>query len=72
MCPIHADLIDVYQVTIRTSALIQVETILDFFEPFAAQQIYQEDLAAKAAVALGAQVEIVGMHSGVRVRSVAP
>ncbi len=71
-CPIHKELTDIYQVTVTTMALIPVETLLEFFKPYSGQQIYQEELTAKASTALGAHVELVGMHSGVMVRSVAP
>lgn len=72
VCPIHVGLTDFYQVTVRSEALIQVEKILEFFTTFRETQIYQEDLTAKAAVALGAQVQTVGLHSGVKVTCVAP
>lgn len=72
MCPIHAELIDTYQVTIRTDATIKVETILDWFQKYETQQILQEDMTKEAAVGLGAAVETVGWHGGVKVTCVAP
>lgn len=72
VCPIHVGLIDFYQVTVRSESLIQVEKILEFFTTFQDKQIYQEDLTSRAAVALGAQVQTVGIHSGVKVTCVAP
>ena len=72
VCPIHAELIDLYRVTITSSATIKVETILDWFKRYEAQQIYQEAMTRESAVGLGAHVETVGIHSGVTVRCVAP
>lgn len=72
MCPVHEHLIDCYQVTVRTAALIKVETILEVFKRYEGQRVWQETMTAEAAVALGAQVETVGMHGGVKVRSIAP
>lgn len=72
ICPIHADLIDVYRVTVRSSALIQVETILECFKKYETQQIFQEVMTREAAVKLGAEVETVGIHAGVTVICRAP
>lgn len=72
ICPIHHDLVDVYQVTVRSESLIKVETIKTHFEKYASQQIFQELMTAESAVALGAEVETVGVHAGVVVRSIAP
>jgi len=71
-CPVHDGLIDCYGVTVRSSSMIPIEDIIGFFQPYSQQKIYQEELTAKAATALGAQVELIGIHSGVTVRSVAP
>lgn len=72
MCPIHAELIDVYAVRISTDATIKVETILEWFDRYLQRQIFQEDLTRESAVGLGAHVETVGIHAGVRVTCVAP
>lgn len=71
-CPVHDGLIDCYMVTIRSKSMIPVEDILEFFAPFSETKIYQEELTAKAATKLGAEVELAGVHSGVTVRSIAP
>lgn len=72
MCPIHAELTDVYQLTIRTAITIPVEDILKFVAQFQTKQIFQEDMTQEIAVGLGVHAETVGVHSGVTVRSVAP
>lgn len=72
MCPIHAHLTDVYQVTIRSDSLIEVEKILSVFGQYSTRQIFQEKLTDEVAVILGASVETVGTHAGVKVRCVAP
>jgi hypothetical protein len=72
VCPIHSDLIDVYQVRIESASLIKVETILEHFKQYEGKQIFQETMAQESAVALGVTVEITGMHAGVKVVSVAP
>jgi hypothetical protein len=71
-CPMHDGLIDCYKVTVSSESMITVETILEFFERWTTEKIFQENLTRRAAAALGAQVELVGVHSGVMVRSVAP
>lgn len=71
-CPVNDGERDMYQVTIRSQSIIEVEKILEFFARFATEKIFQEELTRKAATALGAQVETVGIHSGVTVRSSAP
>ena len=71
-CPLHAELIDVYDVTIRTQATIKVESILQWFKQYESRQILQEDLTKESAVGLGVHVETAGIHSGVKVTSVAP
>lgn len=71
-CPIHAELIDLYDVTIRTGAIIKVEDILEWFNQFETAQIFQEEIARQAAVKFGCSVEVRGIHSGVSVISYAP
>lgn len=72
MCPIAHRETDVYQVTVESESMIEVELIVAFFKSYSKKQIYQEELTQRAATALGARVETVGIHSGVTVRSVAP
>jgi hypothetical protein len=67
MCPVHAELTDVYMVTIRTAQTIPVEDILTFCERYKKQQIMQEDMTKQIAVGLGVHVTTVGMHAGVKV-----
>lgn len=71
-CPVNDGERDLYQVTIRSMETIPVETILAFFAKYRDVKIYQEELTLKAATAIGAHVEITGIHSGVKVVSVAP
>ena len=71
-CPVNDDEIDLYDVTVESPWIIEVETILAFFRRYAGQKIFQEALTQSAATALGARVTTVGVHSGVTVRSVAP
>ena len=72
VCPIHAELIDVYDVEVRASVTIPVERILEVFAPYEKRQIFQEFMTQEAAVALGASVSTTGIHSGVEVISYAP
>jgi hypothetical protein len=72
ICPIHAELIDVYQVEVRSCSTVPVEKILEHFAQYETVQIFQEDMTKKAAVALGCSVSTRGMHSGVEVISYAP
>lgn len=72
VCPIHADLIDIYQVEVRSCSTIPVEKILEHFARYETTQIFQEDMTKRAAVALGCAVHTTGMHSDVEVQSYAP
>jgi len=71
-CPVHDGEKDLYHVTVTSQALIEVELIIAFFDRFKTQKIFQEELTCKAATALGARVETIGIHSGVTVHCVAP
>lgn len=71
-CPVYPDLIDVYAVTVRSPAMIPVERILEVFKPYETKQVFQETLTQEAASALGATVQVVGMHTGVKVTCIAP
>ncbi len=72
-CPVNPDDTDLYQFTIESGALIEVERITAFFEAHASQKnIFQEALTQKCAVSLGAQVTSVGWHSGIKVTCIAP
>jgi hypothetical protein len=72
MCPHSKDLTDVYQVTLRTSAVIKAETIAEWFSQYAQKQILQEDLTHDSAVGLGCSVETIGLHGTVKITSVYP
>lgn len=72
-CPVVTTDTDLYQFTIESGALIEVEKITAFFEEHAGRKnIFQEALTQKCAVTLGAQVTSVGWHSGVKVTCQAP
>lgn len=71
-CPVNDNDIDLYAVTIESQYMIKVEAILECVMPSEIEKIFQEDLARKMAVELGAKVTIVGVHSGITVKSVAP
>lgn len=72
VCPVVDGERDLYHVTIRSQSIIEVERINAFFKEYAERKIFQEELTAKAATHLGAHVQLIGVHSGVRVTSVAP
>jgi hypothetical protein len=66
-CPVN-ETRDEYQCAVETECLIQVETILDAAGRLSERKIYQEDLCALLAKALGGDVAVtlVGTHSGVK------
>lgn len=72
VCPIHSHLVDVYQLTIHTEATIQVEKILSVISQYETRQIFQEAMTDELAVTLGAHVETIGVHAGVKVTCTAP
>lgn len=72
-CPVDPGVRDIYQFTIESRSLIEVEKITAFFADNAAlKSIFQEALTQKCAVTLGARVVSVGWHSGVKVTCEAP
>jgi hypothetical protein len=72
-CPVNPTDIDLYDFTIESDEIIEVEQILRFVHDHAGdQKVFQEDLTQKCAVTLGAKVRSVGVHSGVRVICEAP
>jgi hypothetical protein len=72
-CPVMPDDTDLYQFTIESGSIIQVEKIVEFIKDHAGQKnIFQEDLTNKCAVLLGAKVTSVGWHSGIKVTCEAP
>ncbi len=72
-CPVNPSDTDLYQFTIESEAMIQVERIAEFFAANAGQkETFQETLTQQCAVTLGAQVTSVGWHSGIKVTCIAP
>lgn len=72
-CPVNPSDTDLYAFVIESAELIQVERILEFFATNAGQQqVFQEELTRRCAVALGASVTSSGFHSGIKVTSSAP
>jgi len=71
-CPVTDGETDLYQVTITSESIIEVERILAFFAKYMDQKIFQEELTRRAATGLGAKVESIGIHSGVIVKCCAP
>lgn len=72
-CPVMPDGTDLYQFTIESASLIEVEKIVAFFSANAGKRnVFQEALTQQCAVTLGAQVTSVGWHSGVKVTCVSP
>lgn len=65
ICPVD-DLPDVYETSVETGRVINVETILEVAASFSERKIYQEDLTQEMARRLAATVSTVGYHSGVR------
>ena len=72
-CPVNPSDVDLYDFTIESQSLIQVEHILEFFKTYAGKaEVFQEELTRLCAVTLGAKVTSVGWHSGVHVICTAP
>jgi hypothetical protein len=72
-CPVNPSDTDFYAFTIESETLIEVEKITGFFAANAGtKEQFQEALTQMCAVALGAQVTSVGIHSGVKVTCTAP
>lgn len=72
-CPVNPTDTDLYQFTIESENLIEVEKIADFFKKNAGQkETFQEVLTQQCAVTLGAKVTSVGWHSGIKVTCHAP
>jgi hypothetical protein len=66
-CP-NGELVDTYQITIRSQATIMVEYILRTLNETPAR-IYQEDLATLLRSKLGGEVIVVGWHHGIKITS---
>lgn len=71
--PVNPSDTDLYQFTIESESLIQVEKIADFFAKNAGRaEVFQEALTQQCAVTLGAQVTSIGWLSGIKVTCHAP
>ena len=66
-CP-NGNLMDAYQITIRSAETIMVEDIIKTLSE-APAAIYQEDLATLLRARLGAEVTVVGSHHGIKITS---
>lgn len=72
-CPVNPADRDLYQFTIESQSLIEVERIIAFFNANAGRKkVFQESLTQQCAVTLGAKVRSEGWHSGVKVICEAP
>lgn len=72
-CPVMPDDTDVYQFTIESGSIIEVEKIAAFIKANAGKkEVFQEALTNACAVSLGAKVTSVGWHSGIKVICEAP
>jgi hypothetical protein len=72
-CPVCPTDTDLYQFTIESESLIEVEKIIDFFDKNAGRnKVFQEKLTQHCAVTLGAKVRSVGVHQSVTVICQAP
>ena len=64
-CP-NGKLIDTYEIKITSHNTIIVEDLIEVLKD-APKQIYQEDLADYLRAKLGAKVEIIGLHYGIKI-----
>lgn len=72
-CPVNPSDTDLYQFTVESESLIEVEKIAAFFNENAGRkETFQESLTQQCSVTLGARVTSVGWHSGIKVTCVAP
>lgn len=72
-CPVNPADTDLYQFTIESERLIEVERIAAFFQKNAGNsEVFQESLTQQCAVTLGAKVTSIGWHSGIKVTCAAP
>jgi hypothetical protein len=67
-CP-NGKLVDTYQIKIFSHDTIIVENILDALQK-APDPVFQEDLADHLRAKLGAAIEIIGWHFGVKITSI--
>lgn len=67
-CP-NGNLIDAYDIRITSHHVIMVETINEVLANLK-DCIYQEDLATVLRSKLGAEIEVIGWHHGVKITSI--
>ena len=70
LCPNDNSIIDEYKCTMYTDGIVMVEDIVFCLNKFAKKAIYQEDLTEKIADIFKAKVKIVGLHLGVKIKSI--
>ena len=66
-CP-NGELVDSYDIALRSPFSIQVEDIIQTLEN-APQEIYQEDLADYLRSKIAAEITVMGWHHGVQIIS---
>jgi hypothetical protein len=71
-CPVNSSDTDLYDFTICSHNMIEVEKIAEFFQKNIGKKIFQEVLTQQCAVTIGARVISVGWHSGIKVICEAP
>lgn len=64
-CPVD-ETTDVYELTVRTSGMLEVEEILSAVKRYTAKPIFQERLTFVLAMTLQSEVTTKGTHSGVK------
>jgi hypothetical protein len=69
-CPVDSTVVDSYTVTVTAAGMIRVEDLVAELDKYRDRVIFQEDVTRALANALGARVETVGSHSGVKTRCV--
>ena len=66
-CP-NGNLIDVYEITIKSKAMVMVEDITSAIKN-APNPVFQEDLADYLRDTLGAEIIVLGTHYGIEIKS---
>jgi hypothetical protein len=62
---------DTYQIIIRSNQTIMVEDIIKELGALPAA-IFQEDLATTLRAKIGAEVEVIGWHHGIKITCIRP
>lgn len=72
VCPVDSTTVDVYEATLRTDTMIEVEELIRIARKHEHLGIYQEELTATIHAAIGhGELTTVGTHSGIKVTVVA-